>query len=463
VVIMTRADEPVGMWVRVSTGSQDEENQIPDVERHCAARGYSVARRYELNDKSASKGEQQNKLDEMLHDMRNGTIKVLVCWHSDRLERRGPEFVFRLLAQVRDAGGRIESTKEPLFGATDMSGEAITALGAVMSHQYSIHRGEQVKLAHDRIRANGAVGPGSTPWGFRIVGPKYNKQLIPTDLCREYAPQIFQRCIDGDSYRTIAAWLDAEGVPPKRGIKWSEASISKIIHNRLYVGRRQNEARTQTLTKCETVVSADMFGRANDALKHRQHRGPVMKDRPLLAKLRCALCEDSPMFRIRIQSRKGGKAYYYYRCTGRGAQRKGCGNMVPYGLAEDIVRMMILALTTEPYRTREWVEGTNWDSQMSDVKQGMREAVEAEDFGKLPELQEKLAELRSREVTKGHWDYQDTGITVGEYFASLDDLGQREYLKTRHIRMGIAPKRDGLPGVRLIIDGQDYGVVRLAR
>jgi DNA invertase Pin-like site-specific DNA recombinase len=64
----------------------------------------------------------------MLTDMREGTIKVLVCWHSDRLERRGPEHVFRLLAQVRDAGGRIESVKEPLFGAQDMSGEAMTAL-----------------------------------------------------------------------------------------------------------------------------------------------------------------------------------------------------------------------------------------------------------------------------------------------------------------------------------------------
>jgi DNA invertase Pin-like site-specific DNA recombinase len=175
---------PAGIWVRVSTGGQDEANQVPDIERHCVAHGYTIAERYELNDKSASMGQQQAKLDEMLDDMRDGTITVLVCWHSDRLERRGPEYVFRLLAQARDAGGRIESVQEPLFGAEDMSGEAMTALGAVISHQYSVHLGEQVRLAHARIKANGAVGPGGTPWGYRIMGEKYSKQLVPTDLCR---------------------------------------------------------------------------------------------------------------------------------------------------------------------------------------------------------------------------------------------------------------------------------------
>jgi site-specific DNA recombinase len=155
----------------VSSGGQGEANQGPDVEQHCQAHGYSVARRYVLNDKSASKGEQQATLDEMLEDMREGTIEVLVCWHSDRLERRGPEALFRLLRQVRDAGGRIESTQEPLFGTGDMSGEAVTALGAVIAHQKSVHLAEQMKLAHKRIKANGGV-PNRAPWGFMIEGEK---------------------------------------------------------------------------------------------------------------------------------------------------------------------------------------------------------------------------------------------------------------------------------------------------
>lgn len=450
---MTRGNESAGVWVRVSSGGQDEENQIPDVERHCATHGYTITQRYELNDKSASKGEQQAKLDKMLTDMRDGTIQVLACWHSDRLERRGPEYVFRLLAQVRDAGGRIESVREPLFGATDMSGEAMTALGSVISHQYSVHLAEQVKLAHDRIRANGAVGPGGIPWGYRVKGPKYNKKLVPTDLCLEYVPQIFARCIAGDSCREIAIWLDIEGVPPKRGNHWHEGSVRKLIHNRVYAGRWQNEDKTRTITRPDAVIRAEVFDRARNALKRRPHRGPVKEDnRPMLANLKCARCEDSPMYRIRLHGRSG-KFYFYYRCAGRGAQRKGCGNMTPYEQTESIVSARIFMTSVKPHQIREWVEGTHWDAEIADTKQDMREAVEAEEFDAVPALQEKLEDLRGREIVKGHWEYTDTGMTVGDYFYSLDARGKREYLKIHDIRV-----EKTADGIRVIIDGEDHGV-----
>ena len=100
-----------GAWVRVSSGGQDEANQIPDIERHCAEQGHRITKWYTLNDKSASKGEQQAMLDQVVADMKLGIITTVVCWHSDRMERRGPEALFRLLRQVRDAGGRIRPRK----------------------------------------------------------------------------------------------------------------------------------------------------------------------------------------------------------------------------------------------------------------------------------------------------------------------------------------------------------------
>src|SRR6516225_1250181 len=172
VVTMTSKSEPAGVWVRVSSGGQDEANQLPDVERYCAEHGYTIARRYELNDKSASKGEQQDKQDEVIEDLREGSIKILVCWHSDRVERRGPEALFGFIRKIKDAGGRIESTKEPLLGTEDLSGEAVTALNAVFAHQYSVHLAEQVKIGHDRIRANNGLMPGGIPWGYYVVGEK---------------------------------------------------------------------------------------------------------------------------------------------------------------------------------------------------------------------------------------------------------------------------------------------------
>lgn len=474
---MSSKNEPAGVWIRVSSGGQEEENQVPDVEERCAARGYPIAKRYELSDKSASKGEQQAKLDEMLDDMRHGVIKVLVCWHADRLERRGPEYVFRLLAQARDAGGRIESIKEPLFGAQDISGEAMTALGAVIAHQYSVHLAEQVKIAHDRIKANGALGPGGIPWGYKKIGEKYNKKLVPDKAFirtvngkpKHYAVDIFERCIAGDSCRTIAIWLDSEDVKPVRGEQWNERSVWQIIHNMVYAGRRQNEGdigpsgkptrkNKITVMTCEAVISMDTYNQANAALRERPGRGPgvngTLQPKSLLANLKCARC-GSPMYRLRN----------YYRCFGRGTRRKGCGNMISLERLEIRTLFRILMRFDEPYTKKEWVEGVNYDAEIAHVMQDIRELPQKVDplspefaFTQA-ELFAKLADYRSRETTKGELKKKnvlngDGSVkTQGQHFFELGREDRREYLKTHDIR---AEKSvNGPDGIRLIIDGEE--------
>jgi len=192
--------------------------------------------------------------------MREGTIKVLVCWRSNRLERRGPEALFKLLRQVKDAGGRIESTTEPMLGTEDMSGEALTALGAVMDKQFSAKLSEDTNRAIQSIKASGHVYNGNAPWGFKIEGPKYLKVLVPTQLALTYVPQIFQRCIQGHSLRQIAAWLDSEHVPTARGGKWNEGSVRWIIRTRAYAKHE--------------VIRPSIFDQANQSLKSHGKRGP---------------------------------------------------------------------------------------------------------------------------------------------------------------------------------------------
>jgi DNA invertase Pin-like site-specific DNA recombinase len=453
----------VGAWVRVSAGGQDEANQVPEIITHCTSHDYRITKWYTLNDKSASKGEQQAKLDEAVTDMKLGIIKVIVCWHSDRMERRGPKHLFRLLRQVRDAGGRIESVKEPLFGATDLSGETLTALGAVIAHQYSVHLAEQVKIAHDRIKANQGLMPGGIPWGYVVTGPKYAKTIASTDECRKYAPQIFQRCIDGDSCRTIAIWLDSEGVKPKRGAQWNERSVWQIIHNMVYAGRRQDEGPTgnrknrRTIMQCEAVVSMDVWRRANQALARRPGRGPgvngTLQPKPLLVNLKCARC-DSPMYRIRK----------YYRCFGKGTRRKGCGNMIPLEQLDTIVISRILAWKDKAYQIKTWKEGVSWDAEIGDVKQslaGLAQEMPDDYQERHDQLMADLARYRRKnehEATEGHWESFDTGMTIGEYFYLLSYDGKRDYLKTMDIRVEKAADNLGHIGVRLMIDDEDLGV-----
>lgn len=461
---MTSKNEPapvgvlldVGAWVRVSTAGQDEEHQVPDLERYCAAHGYRIAKWYRLNDKSASKGEQQSYQDEAVEDIREGTIKAVVCWNSDRVERRGPEKLFKWLREIKDAGGRLESTSEPLLGTEDLSGEAVTALNAVISHQESVKRAERQRISIQAAKSRGALY-SIIPWAMATVGDKGHKKITPTDLAREVVPQIFDRCIDGQSLADIAEWLDAEGIPTRRGTDhWSESTVRWIIRQRAYAGRWVNR-KGETIQRCEAVIEPSTFDRAQVALKTRQKKGPTSKTPPQLSTVKCAQC-GSPMYRV--HSGNPGQKRYYYRCYGRMPQRKGCGNMVPLVELDQLIRAWVYLGQTMPYRTRQWVKGTNYDDEISDVKQDIRELTEAERFEELPPLYAKLAELRelNEDAEPGHYEPVDTGLTIAEHFAELDEAGKREYLATFDIRVEKGIALNGAKGARLVIDGQDWGV-----
>ena len=104
--------EYAGRWLRVSTGGQDEDNQVPDISRWIEAHDYEVRTSYVLHGRSASKGEQQAALDQMLADMRCGLITVLVVWRDDRIERRGVLHMVPLINAVT-RGGRADRVRHP--------------------------------------------------------------------------------------------------------------------------------------------------------------------------------------------------------------------------------------------------------------------------------------------------------------------------------------------------------------
>lgn len=464
---MTGADEPepvsvmvdVGAWVRVSTAGQDEANQVPDIERYCAAHGYRIAKWYQLNDKSASKGEQQKHQDEAVDDIRDGTIKVVICWNSDRVERRGPEALFKWLREIKDAGGRLESTSEPLLGTEDLSGEATTALSAVINHQESVKRSERQRISIEAAKSRGALY-SIIPWAMETEGEKGHKHIVPTDLCREVVPKIFDRCIDGQSFADIARWLDSEGIPTPRDTEhWSESTVRWIIKQRAYAGRWLNRD-GELIQEVEQVVKPSTFGRAQQALKNRRKRGSTSKT-PTLLIPKCLRC-GAPMYRVR-SGNPGNKRRYYYRCYGKMPQRKGCGNMVPLETTDIIITAQIFTVSTEPHRTRQWVEGINWDDDISRVKQLMREAVETERFGEMAELQAELAEYRRKNEqggTTGHYESEEVHNkdgsvrTVGQHFGRMTTEEKRQYLKTRDIRV----EKVGKDGIRVMVDGKDLGI-----
>ena len=127
-----------GIWIRVSSGGQDEASQLPDVERHCRANGYDVAKRYVLHDKSASKGEHEPMLAEMLADVA-GPARSPCWWRGSRAvwTARAPSAGMPSSPLSSSPAAGSKCSRDSKFGGNGLGDEIMTTVRMVNSQAES--------------------------------------------------------------------------------------------------------------------------------------------------------------------------------------------------------------------------------------------------------------------------------------------------------------------------------------
>src|SRR5258707_10426794 len=103
------------MWLRVSTGRQDQDNQVPEVFFFKQKTAYEITTRYSLTESAwngaKDGGEYRATLQRALDDAWRGEFSVLIVWAIDRLSRAGAEDMLRPIRQFRERGCTIVSVK----------------------------------------------------------------------------------------------------------------------------------------------------------------------------------------------------------------------------------------------------------------------------------------------------------------------------------------------------------------
>jgi hypothetical protein len=199
----------------------------------------------------------------------------------------------------------------------------------------------------------------------------------------------------------------------------------------------------RVIGKCPVIIDADIHKAANNALSSRPKRGPVLAENRALCSgvLSCPKC-DSPMHRISCKDgpvlADGTRAKaYFYRCAGRGPQRKGCGNMVRLAEVDAIVEEAMSA-DDRPIMERVYIPGHNHDAQIADVDYRITQLspegiTRAEYMEKLQVLWDEKETYENMPFVEDTWEWVDTGETYAEKWAASDDDGKREMLKEMHV------------------------------
>ncbi|MGH3286561.1 MAG: recombinase family protein [Streptosporangiaceae bacterium] len=301
------------------------------------------------------------------------------------------------------------------------------------------------------LRERGAL-VGRWAFGFTSGGDKYDRRLIPTSEGREYVPRIFARVIAGDSLREIAAWLDSEGVKSTQGGKWWPRTVGVLVRNTVYLGERR-DADGKVIHRCEPILVTEdgkpdyvTFRKAGEALDNRPKRGPVKPDnRAMLAgAIFCTHCDgDSPMYRVNSATRRkdGTKVpHHYYRCSGRGSQRKGCGNMVLLTAVDGAVNAIITETFSTPVMIRKRTPGHDHSADIAAVEWELRQLPaqglpEDDEDAKRAELRAERRRLQALPSVPDTWEDVPTGDTYAGLWRSLETSRRGPWLVSKGFRV----------------------------
>ena len=139
------------IYARVSTFDQEPENQLQELRRYIAARGWTGV---EYVDKGLSGArDKRPALETLIQDAKRRQCDVLVCWRLDRLGRNLKHLI-TLLEDLQALGVAFVSLAEGIDATTPAGKLQLHILGAIAEFERA-RIAERVRAGLARARAQG--------------------------------------------------------------------------------------------------------------------------------------------------------------------------------------------------------------------------------------------------------------------------------------------------------------------
>ncbi len=220
-------------YLRVSTRGQVDRYglaaQEADVRAYCRKHGHNLDR-VEIDGAKTGTlpADERPALLAALKAIRDHEAEGLLVPSLDRLAR---ELTVQeaILGQVWDGGGIVHSAETGVVPEDDPDDPMRTAMRQMRGVFAQLDRALIVKRLRNGRKAKAEqgryAGYGAPAFGFRSE----DAELVPDAAEAEVVARIVAMAAEGASVRTIAAALNAEQIPTKRGSTWQPETVARVL------------------------------------------------------------------------------------------------------------------------------------------------------------------------------------------------------------------------------------------
>lgn len=216
-------------YIRVSTLQQADEGislaaQRSRIEDWCRANDYVLAGVFEDAGISGSKTSNRPGLEAALKAACKAKAP-LVVYSLSRLARSTTDAI-SLAERLQKAGADLVSLSEKVDTSGAMGKFFFTLLSALGQLELDLTR-ERTRLAMQKLKREGRRVSGIPPYGFDLSTD--GRTLAPNLAEQRTIARMRKEREKGKSFGSIAAMLNAKGIPPKRGTAWAPTTVRSII------------------------------------------------------------------------------------------------------------------------------------------------------------------------------------------------------------------------------------------
>jgi DNA invertase Pin-like site-specific DNA recombinase len=292
----------------------------------------------------------------LMADVDAGKIDVIVVYKVDRLSRSLLDFV-KVMERLGAAGASFVSVTQNFSTVDPMGRLTMNLLASFAEFERDIiSQRTRDKIAGSRRRGKWTGGP--TPFGYRLE----NKKLVVHEVEARTVREAFRLFLEHRQAARVARLLNAAGLLPRArpsrpaqgGLRWRKEAVARLLRSPLYAGRVPYGDEVHP-GEHPALVDADTFETAQSLLGAKRghfREGRKAPEYLLRGLLRCKRCGAalSPG-----STRKGKKAYRYYRCSTRdrhGAAACDAAPMSAEGLEQFVVERIAELATHRGMVTR---------------------------------------------------------------------------------------------------------------